>query len=47
MLAHAIHRVLHRRIVLNLEGMISERMQLTQRDFLHLFPLGIRSAFFR
>ena len=46
-LAHAVHCVLHRRIVLNLEGMISERMQLTQRDFLHLFPLGIRSAFFR
>ena len=45
-LAHTVYCVLHRRIVLNLEGMISERMQLTQRDFLHLFPLGIFTAFF-
>ena len=29
MLAHAIHRVLHRRIVFDLEGMIPERMQLS------------------
>ena len=47
MLAHTVYCVLHRRIVLNLEGMISERMQLTQRDFLHLFPSGIFSNFFR
>ena len=46
-LAHAVHCVLHRRIVLNLEWMIPERMQFSQRDFLHLFPLGIFSNFFR
>ena len=40
----AVCRISHAVIVQHLERMVGERMQLFQRDFLHLFPLGIVPA---
>src|SRR5699024_6107297 len=44
-LPDAVGGLQHGLIVLNLEGVVLERMQLGQGNFQNLFPLGVRPAF--